>query len=248
MKLTQIFDGRKDRFGVLSYVLGASALTLMLVAALAVSGAAAPVDYDSDPFTLEDENDSVSAEAIWFDDANDTASATANVYESAAYDIDGTDVTDHTASTTLNGTVAEFDTVTNTTTYDIELNQSEAGTVTVSATDFADDDTVDLSQHTSQNMTADDDIVSVTATAGVVSTTTLDADPGNSTTAEFDTSGSLDANTEYVIVVSGDDAHLEDVDFSIGDGGGALFASEGQRNVAIVAVLVLVGAAVYTRD
>ena len=248
MELKQLLPNRPTyNTAVLGYVLGASALTLMLVAALAVSGAAATVDYDSDPFTFEDENDSVTVEAIWFDDASDTATADAAVHESAAYDIDGTDVTDHTASTTLNDTIAEFDTVTNTTTYDIELDQSEAGVVTVDAADFADDNTVDLSAHTSSNITSGDSIVSVTATAQTISSATLDADPGNSTTAEFNTSGSLDANTEYVIVTTGDDANLEDVAFQTG-GSGGIFASTDQRNFAIAAVLLIAGAAVYRRD
>ena len=245
MNLKQLINRpKKYKFG---YVLGASALAILLVAAASLTGAAAMTDFESEPFELADDNDSITVEAIWFDDADSAAEADVMIYHDDAYAINGTDVSDDLASDTLNGTHAEFATVTNGTTYDIELNQSEAGTVNVSSGDIADDGTVDLTQHTSQNITSDDDILSVTATADPVVSDTIVSDPGNTSSVEYGTDFGLEPGTTYTTVVTGDDASLEDAQFSTDDDG-ALFASTDQRNMAIIVVAVLVGGAVYTRD
>lgn len=175
MKPKQLTTERETtRFAVLSYVLGTVALTLLLVAAIAVTGAAAETEYESDPFELGDENDTITVEAHWLDDAQSSATAGVVVYNATAYN---------------------------------------------------------------------DDPENATAIASIP----LEADPGNSTTAEVGPNDGLAVETEYVAVVTGDDTDLEDVEFSDGTGG-AVFASTDQRNIAVVAVLVLGSGYVYTRD
>ncbi|WP_252699473.1 hypothetical protein [Natronosalvus vescus] len=177
-KPRQLFNGRKEyKFAVVGYILGAAALTIVLVAAISMTGAAATAEFANDTAELTDDNDTIEVELHWFDEANDTEHATIYFYNATEYEGDGSD--------------------------EAVLERAE------------------------------------------------DADPGNVTLSEFDSSHeALELDTEYRIIVEGDDEHLEDAHITLNTGdadGGAIFASDTQRNGVIVLALIG-GAYLLTRD
>ena len=224
-------------------VVGLALITLALVG-LAAIGAGATTEMANDTFTFDNDSN-VTVGVDWNDSIDDPDNATADVtiYEEGAYQIDGDDWTDDMASTTLNGTVAEFDNVTAGASYDVELNDS-ATTVTVSASDIADDGTVDLSEHTSDNVTADDEILSVTASAETVVMDSIDAVEGNTIEMEYTADDGLEDGTEYRVLVEADDTEADDVIVSDGTVGGLFTGfSDGSPGFGVVVAIAAIAAA-----
>lgn len=199
---------------------GALAIALVglaVIGALAGGAAAAEVGNESVEF---DNTSNLTVTVAWNDSAATNATADVDVYDAGAFDVDGADVTDDALnSTTLDGTTAEFDTanVTDATTYDVELDQSNT-TVTISTSDL-ENGSVDLSAHTDTAITADDTILSVTATAETVAVDSLDADPGNETDVEFTEDDGLEDGEEYRVLVDGPEGDVDDVEIDDGSGG-----------------------------
>lgn len=178
--------------------------------------------------------------------ASSTETADVTVLGESAHQINGTDVTGDLATETLNGTVAEFENVTAYTTYDIQLDQS-ATTVTLASSDIADDGTVDLSAHTSDSLTADDTVLSVTASADTVLSESFAADAGNVTEVDYNETDGLTKGETYRVFVHGTDAEIDDV--WIETGGGPLFggSESGGPLLGGLAVIAVVIVAIYAR-
>ena len=224
-------------------VVGLALVTLALVGFAAI-GAGATTEMENDTFTFDNDSN-VTVEVDWNDSIDDPDNATADVtiYEEGAYQIDGDDWTDNMASTTLNGTVAEFDNVTAGASYDVELNAS-ATTVTVSASDIADDGTVDLSGHTDATLTSDDEILSVTASAETVVMDSIGAVEGNTIEMEYTTDDGLEDGAEYRVLVEADDTEADEVIVSDGTVGGIFTGlSDGSPGFGAGVALVAIAAA-----
>ncbi|WP_436347693.1 hypothetical protein [Natronorubrum sp. FCH18a] len=239
------------QFSKLTAAVVALALISVSIVGSAGIGAAsiAVTDMANEPVVFDD-SANVTVEVDWMDDADSSATADVTIYGESAYQIDGDDVTDsHLDSETLNETVAEFDdsNVSNDTTFDVELDQS-ATTVTVGSADIADDGTVDLSDHTSDTLTADDTILSVTATADSVVSDSMTADPGNTTDAEYTDADGLVDGDEYRVIVSADDTEADSVTVDDGSVGGIFGGSDGSPGFgAAVAIAAIAVACVVAR-
>lgn len=203
--------------------------------------------------TTFDNESNISIEVEWNDSVSTDSTADVTFHEESAWSIDGDEVSgDALASDTLSGTVAEFDAdnVTDATAYDVELDSSST-TVTVNASDIADDGTVDLADHTSSTITVDDTILSVTASAEVVASGSIDANAGSTTITEYTESDGLEDGTEYRVLVEADDADalevmIDGVDDPLAglvDGSPGFGVSAAAGSIALV---VVIGAAAAT--
>jgi len=234
-----------------------TALALVTIAVLGFAAIAGAATSEQANTTAEFDNESnVTVEIEWNESISDVENTSANVsfYDEDAWQIDGDDVTDSALnSTTLNDTVAEFDpdNVTAGASYDVELNQSNT-TVTVNASDIADDGTVNLSDHTSDSITSDDEIVSVTANAQLIVDDSIAAEEGNTTTTEYTSDDGLEDGTEYRVLVEAPDSAVDSVTVDAGAVGGFFggdSAAAGSASFGLVAiVLVLGGGWMLTRD
>ncbi len=222
-------------------VIGLVVLTLAVVGMTAV-GTAATVEIANKTATF-DNSSNVTVSVDWNDSASNSSTADVEFYHADAYALDGDDETHNLSSTTLNGTTAEFieGNVTTGTDYDIELNQSST-TVTVAASNIT-NGTVDLSNHTSSNITSGDEILSVTAHAQLVVSDAISAEPGNTTETEYTEADGLEDGTEYYISVTVTDSEVDSATIDAGALGGFFGGSDGSPGFGIVTALVAIAAA-----
>ncbi|MFC4247242.1 hypothetical protein ACFOZ7_09570 [Natribaculum luteum] len=215
---------------------------LVAIALASIGATAATTEMANETVTFDNESN-LTVDVTWNESITDPANATADVdvYGEDAFLVDGDDVTNSALNaTTLNGTIAEFDSanVTANTTYTVDLNASTAGTVDVPSADIADDGTVDLSNY--GTITTDDEILSVTASADLVAQNVLSADPGNTTSVTFDESNGLVDGDEYRVLVTADDLEADSVTIDDGTFGGIIGGSDGSGS-ALVGLVVIVG-------
>jgi len=231
-------------------VIGLAVLTVLLVGMAAV-GTAATTEMANTTATF-DNSSNFTVSVAWNDSATTSDTADVSIYSEGAYSIDGDDVTSsHLSATTLNGTTAEFNAtaVPIAATFDVELDQSNT-TVTVSSANISDDGTVDLSSHTSDTLTSNDTILSVTATANTVVSSSIAADPGNTTDTEYVEADGLEDGTDYRVIVTADDTLVDSVTIDSGAVGGFFGGSDGSPGFGIVTAIAAIasaGAVAYKR-
>ncbi|AEH35952.1 hypothetical protein [Halopiger xanaduensis] len=145
--------------------------------------------------------------------ANNSSTETVDFesYNEEAWQVNGTEPAH---SGTLNGTVLEVsDDIVPSATYSAELNQSGT-TVDVSSDDFADNGTVDLSTVSSDSITSDDEVLSLTLTADPVVSDSVTGATNDTVTNEYtagnDSSDYFELATEYrVLVTVGNESNIE---------------------------------------
>ncbi|MFC6767473.1 hypothetical protein [Natrinema soli] len=232
---------------------------VLLVAAVATVGLAAiggaqTSDYETNgTVELTNSTEPITVSVDWNESAASTDSATVT-FENETAAANAGDVTGDLESETLNGTVLNLSTVHPAGSYDVALNQSEAGTVSVASSAIADDGTVDLSGETSGNLTTDDTVDSLTFSADTLYTDSISADAGNTTDAEYNQTGTvLELGNEYRVVVTGPDSAIDSASIEDSSGFlGGVFPSGGGdlgggmlAGLAVIG-LAVIGAAVYT--
>jgi len=216
---------------------------------LAAIGTAAVTEMANETVTFDNESN-LTIEVEWNETLNDTSTtADVTVYGESAYQQNSTAVGNY--SGTLNGTILEVqDPIVNHTTYTADLETSNASTVDIPYTAFdtsGDTATVDVTNHTSSSVTADDNVTALTTTANTVVSDSIASDAGNVTSATYnETHGLVDAR-EYRVIVSADDTEAKSVTVDDGSLGG-LFggsAEAGGGFVGLVGVVMVVGMAAY---
>ncbi|SFC65220.1 PGF-CTERM protein [Halobiforma haloterrestris] len=172
-------------------------------------------------------------------------------YTEAAYQDDGTELSDY--DETLSGTTLTVnEDVHDHATYDVELDSS-ATTVTVDGTAFADDGTVDLSGETSDSLTSDDTVLSISVTADTIITDTVTGTPNDTVTNEYQLSDTgFESGVEYRALVEVGNANNIASGYVAPDdatiGGGFFDGADGSPGFGVgVAIAALATAGVLAR-